>query len=196
MNSELREKLQSSDFNSVTTCLYWIDYLDPRVRDFYEEYSEVTCLGYRSASANEAPWHDIGGRVNFLYQLHKLLSKNEIVVCDEISTAAMAALTLGKKVYICRDLVKFQDVGRRGPFVLNELDNRKILNDLTFDYLSTPLGYEISRSNACIDTAFSGFGFDLSMSETQARLKSLLSTENPMWAKDGHARPTWLNCEW
>lgn len=196
LNPELRDIIESSGFKSVTTCLYWTDFLDPRTRAFYEMVSEVTCLGFRSPSANEAPWHDIGGRVNFLYKLHKLLSESELIVCDEISTAAMAALVLGKRVFICRDFVKYSNVGRSETLVMNSMDNIKIMSSINSKNARTPLGLEISNSNELIQRAFEGFGFDLSMTETRGLVKSVLSTVDLFEKESNQSKPSWLKSEW
>ncbi len=171
---KFREISQLSKFTSITTCLYWLDFLNPTNREYFESFSRVSCVGLRANAATEAAWHDSGGRINFLYQLHKLISMHEYIVCEELNTAAMAALTLGKKVFITEDQVHYRSVDKSVDSKTLELDNSLILSKFGVNISHESLGYELTDNTEIIELAKLGFGFDISIDETREVLQCLL----------------------
>jgi hypothetical protein len=165
-------------FKFVTTSLYWTDFLDPMVRERFGSYSNVTCMGLRSPSSIDAPWHDIGGRVNFLYQLHKSISEHEFIVTDEIGTAAMASVVLGKKVYITQKKVYYNLIHRSEKQPMLCIDNEDILNRYGIVEYTDGLGYKISENPEILELARSGFGYDISLEETGKTVERYLGDSN------------------
>ncbi len=166
--------LKSQKFSSITTSLYWLDFINPSVREHFSRFSKITCMGFRAPAATETPWHDAGGRVNFLYQLHKVIMEHQFIVCAEFSTAAMAALTLGKQVFICEDKVQYELVHRSEKNPIVTLDNSLILRNFGIKKSASELGYDLSGSSKVLELAQSGFGFDVSVEETKEILESFM----------------------
>lgn len=166
--------LKSQNFSSITTSLFWIDFINPHIREQFESFSKVTCMGIRAPAATETPWSDIGGRRNFLYQLHKAISEHQFIICDEFSTAAMAALTLGKQVFITKDKVNWQLIHRSEKNPILELDNFKIISKFGLNKSEQGLGYNLSDNRDILELAKRGFGFDISIEETHRILERFL----------------------
>ena len=172
--SKLEEIMNFPSVKSITTSLYWTDFLNPTVREQFARFSTVTCVGIRSTASTEVPWQDIGGRVNFLYRLHRLISEHELVICEDFSTAAMAALTLGKRVFINKSKVNHEIVHRSEKRPLLVMDNEAILTRYGLLDNRNELGYEISNSLEVLELAKLGFGYDISLEETQEVLGKFL----------------------
>lgn len=101
--SEAKIELEVLDhlknFGDVTVSLYWLDFLDPRIRFEIEARNcRVVCMGYRGSNMNEVPWANDGGRVNFMNELFNQISYHDAVVVDDISTVFFYAVLLGKNV--------------------------------------------------------------------------------------------------
>lgn len=166
--------LKSHNFSSITTSLYWVDFIDPKIRELYQRFSRVTCMGLRAPAASEVPWSNIGGRVNFLYQLHRTISEHQYIICEDLSTAAMAALTLGKEVFITKDKVFFKIIHRHEKNVMSELDNSKILDRYNIKKADHGLGYNLNDNSNVFELAKLGFGFDISIDETRKVIELFL----------------------
>lgn len=171
-----RQISQFRKFTSITTCLYWSDFLNPTRREHFGHFSKVTCVGLRSNAATQIPWHDTGGRVNFLYQLHKLISMHEYVICEELSTAAMAAMTLGKKVFVTKNKVQYKSNSNSMDNLNLELDNSVILSKYGVNISHESLGYDLTDNSDILNLAKRGFGFDISIDETREVLECLLGS--------------------
>lgn len=157
----------------ITTCLYWLDFIDPSTYRVYEEFSTVVCCGYRGSSAQEAPWSDDGGRINFLYELSSQIEQHELIVCDDVSTAFAAACSRGKKVMIGARHVKSIPRGHTGIEKILIKDNLLQLKE-QFSLQETPLKGQIMESSGHLEQiAREGFGFDIPISQTTETLKDL-----------------------
>ena len=165
---------KSQDFASITTSLYWIDFINPTIRELYEPFSRVTCMGIRAPAATEVPWSNTGGRVNFLYQLHKAISEHQYIICEDFSTAAMAALTLGKQVFMTKDKVHLELIHRSQKNQFLALDVSKIISKYELNKAEQGLGYNLSDNSGLLELAKRGFGFDISIEETRMVLERFL----------------------
>jgi len=97
---EIQELVGST---KVIVCLYWLDYIDPRKTRLYKSKGwETVCLGYRGAPATDFPWSNVGGRVNFLPNLFKLLLNCQLAISDEVGTAFWAANSLNINTYLTK----------------------------------------------------------------------------------------------
>jgi hypothetical protein len=195
-NIHFMNLMKERDDNSITTCLYWLDFINPRVREFYEKFSKVTCLGFRSASASELPWHDSGGRVNFLYRLNALLRRHSVIVCDELSTAAAAAISIGKNTFIFEDETRFYGDIDSIKFVVDRLDNRVILDRFGIQRSSSGLGYRVSENVPLLELVREGFGFNLDENETSLLLQKIQFRMNKLNPSFIDRQPLWRHCEW
>jgi hypothetical protein len=103
---KLRERF---DPESVTVCLFWLDFINPKTYSFFSEQNcDVICMGFKGASANDHPWSDVGGRVEFLPNLFSILSRFDVIALDEVSTPFWYAVSLGKSVYITVEESQFK----------------------------------------------------------------------------------------
>lgn len=171
--SGIERIFKSQNFSLITTSLYWIDFINPQIREQFESFSKVICMGIRATAATETPWGDIGGRINFLYHLHKAISEHQYIICDEISTAAMAALTLGKQVFITRDKINYKLIHRAGkPFCFD--NNPIIISKYGLNKSKNGLGYNLSENSDLQELAKRGFGFDISIEKTRRTLERFL----------------------
>lgn len=97
--------------DNLKACLYWLDFINPKVRERYEKLNiEITCLGYRGSSTYDFPWADVGGRVDFVENLYRTLINTELVFCDDISTAFWAACSLKKAVCVTSSEIKINSI--------------------------------------------------------------------------------------
>ena len=90
---------QVADFDKVTICLFWLDYINPTIFKKYEKTgSEIVCVGYKGNSRFDSPWSGDGGRESFIANLIYLIARHESVICDTPSTAFLYASAQGKQV--------------------------------------------------------------------------------------------------
>lgn len=187
IKNEVIGSLLASSSARITTCLYWLDFLDPRMREFFLQFSSVTCVGFRSSAACENPWMDFGGRVNFLKELRKLILKHKIIICDEFSTAAMAALILEKEVHISTPNVVYEKIASNGSTLYMKLDNEYIINgiDNTNEVkMESKFGLEISRSPRIKQFALDGFGYGVDLNDTKDILTKFISSDKALERKE------------
>ena len=84
--------------SKVTALLGFLDFCDPNVRNYYIEMGwNVECAGVRSSKITGSP---AGSRNKFLYNLHEIMSKHEIIVSNEFTTGLYYAASIGKKIGI------------------------------------------------------------------------------------------------
>lgn len=165
-------------FENITTCLYWLDFINPITRRYFTDFSKVECAGFRSSSAQEWPWHNNGGRVNFLFELYDLISAHEYVFCDEISTACMAALTLDKKVILLKEQTELSSYKSDGKPTKSVIDNSAYLSRHLVDIEKSELGYELHKHPKIRNQALEGFGFDITI-ESTCDILSRIATSRP-----------------
>ena len=107
-NIKLDQVAKVAGASEITVCLFWLDFIDPAIRDFYEKYGcKLVCVGYRGSSGFETPWAPIGGRTLFLPRILDLMESHDLIAVDEVSTSFWYALSLRKKVIITSDLENF-----------------------------------------------------------------------------------------
>jgi hypothetical protein len=87
---------------SATVCLYWIDYLQPRIRKAYEDLGfKLECVGYLG-NPTSSPQSNIG-RSNFLLELATLMLNHKTIVADDFSSGVLYGATLGLEVMFMDD---------------------------------------------------------------------------------------------
>jgi len=88
----------------LVTCLYWSDFVNPKIKNYYESFSDfVVCCGYRGSSGIEIPWDDLGGRIDFLPNLYGILEKVGRVLVEEVSSMFWYGASLGKELVVLSD---------------------------------------------------------------------------------------------
>jgi hypothetical protein len=168
-----------TDFKEVTTCLYWLDYIDPKIHSIYSIFSKVVCNGYRGPSAIEVPWSPIGGRLSFLYNLLELLLTHEYLLFDEPSTAFMAAITLNKKVMLSGTNIAWELIDSDNKISLND-SNQKRLQKISESSEKFELFKPLRLEDELLNKAEAGFGFDVNLNEARSEvIKYLKIGSNP-----------------
>lgn len=92
--------------NNITVLLGFLDFCDPIIRRFYSEMGwKVECAGVRSSKITGSP---AGSRNNFLYNLHEIFSRNDIVISNEFTTGLYYAAAMGKKIGILNQALNYE----------------------------------------------------------------------------------------
>jgi len=100
-DSDVSLLLKSLRPKKITVCLFWLDFINPKVRELYERYNfELVCVGFKGSTGFDVPWAPIGGREIFLATLFKLISTHDIIACETISTPFWYAASLRKKLFL------------------------------------------------------------------------------------------------
>ena len=95
-NLEKVDFLRGLDPTLVKVSLAFLDYCDPSVRRIYASAGwGIDCAGVRESMGFGSP---AGGRVNYLYEMTKILDWADVVISDELSTGQLYAACLGKEV--------------------------------------------------------------------------------------------------
>ena len=149
------------DVSQVTVCLFWLDFIDPAVRDYYKKFNcEVVCVGYRGSSGFETPWAPIGGRVTFLPQLFELIDSHSIIAVDSISTPFWYALTLNKSVMLTRLQQEVRWWGNMTPSSFLSLDSKNILSTISDHFADFPVGCVVTPTIELLRLALDEIGWD------------------------------------
>jgi hypothetical protein len=113
-------------------CLYWLDFLDMRIRVQLESQGfQVVCLGFKGSNGSEYPWVNNGNRIMYLPNLFKLLSQAEIVVVDEIGSAFFYAASLGIPVVLTQLETRWKNETLK-PNLQEKLNSEKVLRNLGY----------------------------------------------------------------
>jgi hypothetical protein len=92
--------------SKITVQLGFLDFCDPSIRNLYTELGwNIECAGVRSSKITGSP---AGGRNSFLYNLHNLMKKNDIVVSNEFTTGLFYAASMGKKIGILNQSINYE----------------------------------------------------------------------------------------
>jgi hypothetical protein len=152
---------------SVTVCLFWLDFVNPKTRIFYEQQGcKLVCVGYKGASGFETPWTAIGGRIDFLPNLYKLFSEFSLIAMDEVSTPFWYALSLGKAIAITEDANRFTWTENHNPteiVLTNENSLERVRQGLS-SILKSPV---IEATNEILELALSEIGWDYTQRFTE-----------------------------
>jgi hypothetical protein len=152
--------LKLSDCTKATVCLFWMDFIDPAVRDYYSNFScDLYCVGFKGNTGNDTPWTPAGGRVMFLPQLLDLMIRYEVIVCDQASTAFWYALSLGKSVIISSKIDRYQWWGNLLPREV-EINNYSTLSRVDKSLLDLPIEQVIQPTSSLLDIALSEIGWN------------------------------------
>ena len=154
------ELISLAGSTNITVCLFWLDYIDPEVREFYSQIGfNITCVGFRGSSGYEIPWAPIGGRLLFLPNLLSLIESNDIVVVDELCTAFWYGLSLGKKTYITQGYELVNEWNYIGNKV-KRYDRLKIMQNSEPRFSQLRVGEVIDPDEELLELALSEIGWD------------------------------------
>lgn len=152
--------LAKSGVRSVTVCLFWLDFIDPDVRGYYERLGcSVECVGYKGATGFESPWSPVGGRVDFIENLFSLIGRFDVVAIEEISTTFFYALSLSKHVYLTTQNGESTWWVDKDPKII-KYDNVQTLMDIGFDVNLVPIETLIAPNPLLLNLALSELGWD------------------------------------
>jgi len=152
--------LNLSGCKKATVCLFWMDFIDPRVRDYYSQFKcDLFCVGFKGNTGNDTPWAPAGGRTMFLPKLLDLMLSNEVIVCDQASTAFWYAVSLGKSVIISSKIDKYQWWGNLLPREV-EVNNHSTLEAVDKSLINLPIGQVIKPTSELHRIALSEIGWN------------------------------------
>jgi len=101
-NSNIAQIGKRYNASEITVCLFWMDYIDPSVQDFYSQFDcKLMCVGYRGSSGFETPWAPVGGRNLFMTRLLQIIDDHDVIGFETVMTPLWYAITLGKSFFVC-----------------------------------------------------------------------------------------------
>lgn len=96
--SSAKDIVEFAGNREVTVCLFWTEFINPRVLKTYLNLGfKVFCVGYRGNQVSESPWGEEGGRITFLWELFKLISRSSMVVTSTPDTSFWYSVYLKRK---------------------------------------------------------------------------------------------------
>jgi len=159
---QLNLELLISEFSpdSITVCLYWLDFIDPMVRSYYLALGcQLVCVGYRGGSGKETPWATDGGRVMFLPELLKIIEAHDFVAVSEVSTSFWYAISLRKAVLILdgHETRKIWHKNQGEPEIEIFTNSKINSNGEVFPF---PLKHRLEVDQGILDLALSELGWE------------------------------------
>jgi hypothetical protein len=137
-----------------------LDFIDPAIRKHYESFGcDLECVGYKGATGFETPWSPVGGRIDFLENLYKLINDFDVIAVAEVSSTFFYALALSKQLYITANtgetLWWVDKKPRKIPY-----NNLETLINVEFDIDSIPLENLILPTLKLLHFALKELGWD------------------------------------
>lgn len=150
----VEDQINFHDFNKVTVCLFWLDFINPIIRERYLRLGvNVTCAGYKGNTSIETPWADDGGRTGHLLTLASLISKHEYIATDMVSVTLLYAAAQGKKVKFLKNLTKLSVASNPKKRLVSNEQSTIVSEDL-----SPGVWYDCSVQNPALDVSFKYLG--------------------------------------
>ena len=177
--TEVDKLAEIANVKQVTICLFWLDYINPLIRKYYEHFGyQITCAGYKGSAGFDTPWAPIGGRVLFLPTLLDLFESHDVVAFDLVSTSFWYAVSMNKNILLSG---KSSEVNWHGEKLLKKVShlNSRILELTNSDLIDFPIMEVIKPARELLETSLHELGWD-ETSKLKARLikSSLLKTGN------------------
>lgn len=159
----------------LVTCLYWSDFINPKVKRVFDEVSdEVVCAGYRSNAPNEIPWFPTGGRNAFLYEIYSLLEASDLVLCDMIETPFWYATSLGKRTVLLGEEMHYKVGGGGENYTHTDRNFEKMQKFGIGELFSLP---NLEVKDEIIEISRQLLGFHLVM-EASKKLEPYIATDS------------------
>lgn len=103
-HDRLVAQIREAEGDDVTVCLYYVEYENPRVRQYYEDAGfRVICHGHRGTL-----WQ--GTEPEFLHKQLAELRRHKKVASNRLSTAVMYGALVGCEIAVYGDPMEFQGV--------------------------------------------------------------------------------------
>lgn len=100
-NFKLQSVLNGLSPTKFTVCLFWLDFVNPRIRNYYSQFNcEIFCVGFKGSTGFDIPWAPVGGREMFIPTLLDLLERHDSIIFETVSTPFWYAASLKKNIYI------------------------------------------------------------------------------------------------
>ena len=101
------EMLRKLNPDNVRVLLGYLDFCDPKKRTLLQDFGwKLECAGVRASKVFGSP---AGGRVNFLYELFKIIEWSDIVIADSYTTGLFYSACLGKNIGVLPlDLIELE----------------------------------------------------------------------------------------
>jgi hypothetical protein len=157
----IQELADGVDASEITVCLFWLDFIDPKVRQFYESLGcKITCAGYKGASGFETPWAPVGGRVSFLPNIFQMIDNHDIVAVDSVSTPFWYAISLNKKIILTKPEKSLDWWSSGTPSGILDINNREVLSKVSSKLENFPIGRVVIPDEGLIRICLSELGWD------------------------------------
>jgi hypothetical protein len=99
---QARAFYEIAEGKTATVCLYWIDFLQPRVRKAYEDLGfNLECVGYLGSPTSSLQSNV--GRTDFLLELVRLMLSHRTIIADDFSSGVLYGATLGLDIMFMDD---------------------------------------------------------------------------------------------
>jgi hypothetical protein len=169
-----------SDCNSITVCLFWLDFVDPSIRKYYEAFGcDLQCVGYRGSAGGESPWSPTGGRLTFLPNLLDLMISHDLVAVEETTTTFWYAASLKKPIIIVPPSGDFTWWGNstKSPESYKKIEHSSFLGEVSTDLESLATLEIIEVTNELLNFALSELGwFETHSLQIMSLEKQLISS--------------------
>ena len=108
VRNRIRYWKELADYQSLTICLFWTEFLDPIWQKVCrEEGVQITCAGIGTTNP---VWAQHPSRLNFLYRLREILSEHTHCIFETFSSGIFYAISMNKCVGLFlgpKDLPKY-----------------------------------------------------------------------------------------
>lgn len=109
------------NYRNKSVCLYWVDFVNPKVRYEFEKYDyKILCAGYGNPRGIY-PYMNECGRASYLLRLLEIFERFDTIITDEIQSGVFYALSIGLKLIYAPDLIANQHVSFEKSLVDNNL---------------------------------------------------------------------------
>lgn len=149
-------QINLNDFKKVTICLFWLDFINPKIREQYLQLgAEVVCAGYKGNTSVQIPWADDGGRTGHLLVLASLISKHKYIVTEGVSVTLLYAAAQGKKVKYLKNVTRLNVTS-----IPTKIDVLNQTSTVISKDLSPGIWYDCSMKNSALDVSLNYLGQD------------------------------------
>jgi hypothetical protein len=168
---KLRREFKDAD---VTVCLFWLDFVSPDNRAYFENLGcKVVCVGSRGSAALDTPWSPVGGRVLFMPKLMELILQSDIIGVASVVSPLWYALSLGKTVYIENEGERLS-TWTKDKFFTSDLTYEAAKQEIKSNLPEFRYRVEIEPTQSLQEVALAELGWEESQNCTPERMKEFL----------------------
>lgn len=159
-NFNLKRVLSDISPTNLTVCLFWLDFINPRVRNYYSQFNcELVCVGYKGSTGFDIPWAPVGGREMFLPNLLELMERHDTIILETVSTPFWYATSLKKNIYLADLSVTATWWGESKSIDLS-INNRELLELVDAELGKIGMNELIPTTDLLYERAKSELGFE------------------------------------